>query len=174
MVGSCDRVDPASGVPTCGTCGYRTDAEFTDPRFRLRKKNLDFSCCYDGAIIVSDRFRILYESLGGTNMQSLALPAAPGFYHLKSRQPIFLDYPAMETRRSRFCSGCHRYLDVIGYSQIVPLAGAPLPEFEMAFSDWYFGSNNEASPLVLCGAGLASALRSSSLKGIDSVEALGV
>ena len=170
MVGSCDHVDEASGVPTCGTCGYRTIPDFTSSVFRLRKQGLDVSCCYDGAIIVSDRFRNLYQSLGGSNMLFAGLPAVPGFYHLKCSKPISLDYAAMGTRCLRPCTGCGRYLDVVGYSHIALQPSAALPDNELAFSDWYFGSNNEASPLMLSGEGLASAMQSSGLTGIDSFE----
>lgn len=173
MVGSCDRVDDASGVPTCGTCGYRTVPDFTSPVFRLRKQRFDLSCCYDGAIIVSDRFRALYQSLGGSNMLFAGLPATPGFYHLKCCQPIPLDYSTMGTRRLRPCSGCGRHLDVVGYSHIALQPSAGLPDNELAFSDWYFGSNNEASPLMLCGEGLSAAIESSGLTGIDSFVPIG-
>lgn len=170
MVGSCDRVDPSSGVSICDTCGYRTDPEFTNPAFRLRKKNLDISCCYDGAVIVSERFRLLYRELGGANMHFVTLPTAPGFYHLKCIQATSLDYAAMGTKRLRLCSGCGRYLDVIGYDQIAITPGAAFPENELSFADWYFGSNNEASALILCGAGLAEAIRLSGVTGVDSYE----
>ena len=173
MIGSCDRVDPVSGVPICGTCGYRTDPEFTSPAFQLRKKHFDFSSCYDGAVIVSERFQVLYHSLGGSNMHFVNLSAASGFYHLKCSQTISLNYSAMGTRRLRPCSRCGRYLDVVGYSHVAPQPEARLSDNELAFSDWYFGSNNEASPLILCGAGLAAALRSSGISGIDSCEPIG-
>ena len=173
MVGSCDRVDPASGVPVCGTCGYRTSPDFTSPIFRLQKKIFDISSCYDGAVIVSDRFVALYESLGGSNMSFLALPAAPGFYHLKCDSSVPLDYSAMGTRFMRPCADCGRYLDTVGYTHIALRPGADVADNDMAFSDIYFGSNNEASPLMLCGAGLAAALRTSGLTGIDSCEPIG-
>jgi hypothetical protein len=173
MAGSCDRVDLTTGVPICGTCGYRTDPDFTSPIFRLRKKRFDVSCCYDGAVIVSDRFRAAYRSLGGSNMRFVNLPGTPGFYHLKCGEPISLDYSAMGTRRLRPCTGCGRHLDVIGYSHIAVQPISHLSTSELAFSDWYFGSNNEASPLILCGAGLAAALQSSGITGIDSLEQSG-
>lgn len=173
MIGSCDRVDEASGVPTCGTCGYRTVPDFTSSVFRMRKRRFDVSCCYDGAVIVSDRFRTLYQSLGGSNMFFALLPATPGFYHLKCSKPLPLDYTAMGTRRLRLCTECRRHLDVFGYSHIALEPNADLPGNEMAFSDWYFGSNNEASPLLLCGEGFASALQSSGLTGVDSFEPVG-
>lgn len=172
MVGSCDRIDETSGVPTCGTCGYRTIPDFTSPAFRLRKQCFDVSCCYDGAIIVSDRFRTLYQSLGGSNMFFSGLPAV-GFYHLKCSKPISLDYTAMGTKRLRPCRGCDRYLDVVGYNHIALQSSADLPDNELAFSDWYFGSNNEASPLMLCGHGFASAMQSSGFTGVDSFTPVG-
>ena len=173
MVGSCDRVDPSSGVPVCSVCGYRTDPDFTDPAFRLRKKQFDVSSCYDGAIIVSDRFRSTYESLAGSNMRFVMLPVTPGFYHLKCDQPIALDYPAMGTVRSRPCSGCGRHLDVIGYSHIALLGTSHISSNELTLSDWCFGSNNEASRLVICGARLAEALQSVGIKGVDSFQRVG-
>lgn len=174
MVGSCDRIDPASGVPTCPVCGYRTDPDFTNPEFRLRKRRFDLSCCYDGAVIVSDSFRVLYQSLGGSNMRFIRLPAASGFYHLKCSQPLCLDYSTMGTQRLRPCAGCGRHLDVVGYSHVALQPSAHLADNELAFSDWYFGSNNEAIPLILCGADLAVTLQSSGLTGIDSCEPIGV
>lgn len=173
MVGSCDRINEASGVPTCATCGYRTVPDFTSSAFRLPKQRFDVSCCYDGAIIVSDRFRILYHSLGGSNMIFASLPATAGFFHLKCSNPISLNYTAMGTRRSRPCRGCDRYLDVVGYTHVALEPSADLLDNELAFSDWYFGSNNEASPLMLCGHGFASAMQSSGLTGVDSFTPVG-
>lgn len=172
MVGSCDRIDPVCGVPTCATCGYRTDPDFTNPAFRLRKRRFDISCCYDGAVIVSDSFRLLYQSLGGSRMRFTGLPATPGFYHLKCSQPLYLDYSDMGTQRLRLCAGCGRHLDVVGYSHVALQPSAHLADNELAFSDWYFGSNNEASPLILCGAILAAAIQSSGLTGIDTCESI--
>ena len=106
MIGSCDEVDPASGVPTCATCGYRTDPDFTNPGFRMRRRRLDLSCCYDGAVIVSDRFRALYATLGGSNLRFVDLPKAPGFHHLTCITPVALDYAAMGTQCLRLCAGC--------------------------------------------------------------------
>lgn len=133
MIGSCDEVDPASGVPTCVTCGYRTDPDFTNPGFRMRRRRLDISCCYDGAVIVSDRFRTLYASLGGSNLRFVDLPKAPGFHHLTCITPIALDYAAMGTQCLRLCSGCGRHLDVVGCGTLVLAPGALLAGNELAF-----------------------------------------
>lgn len=62
------------------------------------------------------------------------------------------------------------HLDIVGCSHIVLGRGACLADNELAFSDRYFGSNNEAIPLLLCGESLAAALGSAGLAGIDSCE----
>lgn len=170
MIGSCDEVDPSSGVPTCSTCGYRTDPDFTNPGFRLRRRRLDLSCCYDGAVIVSDRFRALHASLGGRNLRFVDLPKAPGFYHLTCITPVALDYAAMGTQCLRLCAGCGRHLDVVGHGTIVLARGASLADHELAFSDRYFGSHNEAIPLLICGERLAKALADAGVAGIDTCE----
>jgi hypothetical protein len=170
MIGSCDEVDPASGVPTCATCGYRTDPDFTNPGFRMRRRRLDISCCYDGAVVVSDRFRTLYASLGGSNLRFVDLPKAPGFHHLTCITPVALDYAAMGTQCLRLCTGCGRYLDVVGCGTLVLAPGALLAGNELAFADRYFGSHNEAIPLLLCGELLAKAIGAAGLAGIDACE----
>ena len=173
MVGSCDQIDPVSGVPVCGTCGYRIDPDYTSPTFRLRKKRFDISCCYDGAVIVSSHFRGLYQSLGGSSMRFEPLQTTPNFYHLKCERPIALDYVAMGTRQTRLCTGCDRYLDTFGHSGIALQSGTHIEDKDMVFSDLYFGSNNEASPLILCGQALLEAFQLSGVTGIDSCQPIG-
>jgi hypothetical protein len=170
MIGSCDEVDPASGVPTCATCGYRTDPDFTNPGFRMRRRRLDLSSCYDGAVVVSDRFRTLYGSLGGSNLRFVDLPKAPGFHHLTCITPVALDYAAMGTQCLRLCAGCGRHLDVVGCGTLVLAPGAFLAGNELAFADRYFGSHNEAIPLLVCGEILAKTMGAAGLAGIDACE----
>jgi hypothetical protein len=168
MVGSCDRLDPASGCPSCASCGYRTDPDFTNPAFRLRTRRYDISCCYDGAIIVSARFMDFCRSLGSEQLIFADLPRAPGFHHLKCSNPVALDVRAMDTVRSRWCPGCERYREVIGCSRIVLQQGASVASMELRLSDGYFGSNNEASRLLIAGAGFMESARGAGLTGIDS------
>ena len=152
MVGSCDHLDPLSGCSSCACCGYRTDPECTNPSFLLRTKRYDISCCYDGAIIVSERFKDVCRSLNNSHLTFTQLPSAAGFYHLKCSIPVALNYESMGTVRSDLCPECMRYRNVIGYSHIALQDGACMASSDLRFSDWYFGSNNEASPLLIVGA----------------------
>ena len=172
MVGSCDRLFPESGCPACSLCGFRTDREFTAINFSLRQKRYDISCCYDGAIIASRRFVEVCTSLGAPGLFFEPLPRAPGFFHLKHAISVKLDYEAMGTERKRMCSACGIYRDFTGHRRLVLKDASVIPENGLAFSDEYFGSNNEASPLLLIGDLFYDALKATKVNGIASIEPL--
>lgn len=91
-------------------------------------------------------------SLGNSHLLSTDLLNKAGFYHLKCPSPVALDHEFMGTLRSDLCLDCARFRNVIGCSQIVLQHGACVATTDLRFSDWYFGSNNEASPLLIVGA----------------------
>jgi hypothetical protein len=170
MVGSSDRLFPASACPACSVCGYRTDVDFTSSNFVLRQKRYDLSCCYDGAVIVSAAFQELCVTLGVASLVFEPLHAAPGFSHLKCSSLASLDYDAMGTERKRYCTACNRFRDFVGFSRIVVRPGSMVPSGGLAFSDERFGSNNEAAPLVLVGDVFFEKLLTAKLTGIESHE----
>jgi hypothetical protein len=108
------------------------------------------------------------RSLGSEQLIFADLPRAPGFHHLKCSNPVALDVRAMGTVRSRWCPGCERYREVIGCSRIVLQQGASVASMELRLSDGYFGSNNEASRLLIAGTGFMESARGAGLTGIDS------
>jgi hypothetical protein len=169
MVGSCDVLDPKSGCPACSECGYRTDPDYTSPSFLLRQKR-DASCCYDGAVIVSARFRDLAVLSGNDQLVFTALPRAPGYFHLKSARPLVLDLDAMGTERKRLCPACGLYRDVHGHA-LVLAAGQALGPRGLNLSHAYFGSNNEAAPMVIAGEDFVAECRALKMTGIDAFEA---
>lgn len=170
MVGSADRLDPLSDCPACAVCGYRTDPDFTASNFVLRQQRYDISCCYDGAIIVSEAFRRLCDKLAVEHLRFEPLASQSGFFHLKCSAPVPLDYEAMGTEADRLCSACGWFRDFVGYDRIVLRRGNVMAENVLAFSDRRFGSNNEATPLILAGDGFAAALRAAKLKGVSSFD----
>ncbi|MDM0037487.1 hypothetical protein QTH89_13765 [Variovorax sp. J22G21] len=170
MVGSTDRIHPESGCPVCPKCGYRIDRDFTARNFSLRQKRYDISCCYDGAVIVSTRFKELCASMGADRLAFTSLEANPGFFHLKCTDPVALDYDAMGTARTRFCPECGIFRDFTGYGRIVLLGDPTISATELVFSDGRFGSNNESIPLLIAGGEFASAFKAAQFKGIASCE----
>lgn len=171
MAGSCDVLDPAAGCPACPACGFRTDPDFTAPNFRLRSKRYDLSCCYDGAIIASQRFREACERIGAHGrLRFVPLPGAPGFFHLMGAVPVVLDDAAMGTGLHRLCSTCNRYADRVGFLHPVLQPGQGVLAHELAFSAQRYGSHNEAIPVLLAGERLVEMLRVEAITGIDRVE----
>lgn len=170
MVGSCNRLDPESGCPACPACGFRTDDDHTNPRFQHRQKRYDISCCYDGAIIVSGRFKALCESLGATRIRFVPLSAAPGHFHLKCLEPVALDYEAMKCQFDAQCIACGRFRQRCGGGPSILALGAELAEHEAALSDETLGSNNESIPRILVGTAFIEAYRRERLTGICGIE----
>jgi hypothetical protein len=169
MVGSCDELDPKAGCPFCPVCGFRTDQQYTAPSFILRKKKYDVSCCYDGAVIVSQRFRRLCAKFDTRGIEFIPLPNAPGFFHLKCVEPVRMNYRAMGTEFLRKCRACGFYRDVIVVTQPTLAPGETVSTRAIRFGDKYFGSNNEAIPMILVGEELFDAMEKARFIGIDSV-----
>ena len=170
MVGSCQVLHPESGCPACPACGWRIDPDYTDPAFRLRQ-NRDISTCYDGAIIVSQRFRDLAASFGNAHLVYTPLPRAPGKFHLKSARPLVFDLSTGHVRRAEHCAACDLYRSVHGNTP--PLAaGQGLPANGVNLSDFCFGSYNEAQRMLVADEGFVLAFRATKMTGLNSTEPL--
>lgn len=171
MVGSCDVLDPAAGCPTCPACGFRTDPDFTAPNFRLRSKRYDLSCCDDGAIIASERFREACERIGvDSRLRFVPLPGAPGFFHLVGAVPVALDDGAIGTELQGLCPTRNRYANRTGFRHAVLQPGQGVLADALAFSKQRYGSHNEAIALLLAGERFVAMLRDEAITGIDSIE----
>jgi hypothetical protein len=169
MVGSCDELDPQAGCPSCPRCGYRTDKQFTATNFVLRSKRFDISCCYDGAIIASSRFKRVCERFDTRAVQFVPLIRENDFFHLRSLKPVKMDYKAMGTRFERKCRACGLFRDVIGVSEPTLASGQRVSRKAIVMADEYFGSNNEAIPMLIVGGELFEALDRGGVTGLDSV-----
>jgi hypothetical protein len=169
MVGSCDELDPAAGCPFCPKCGFRTDKQFTAPNFVLRTKRFDISCCYDGAIIASARFKRVCARFDTRTIEFVPLANAKGFFHLRSLKPVRMNYKAMGTRFERKCRACGFFRDMIFVSEPILAAGQRVSRNKIVMADEFFGSNNEAIPMLLVGETVFEALDRAGMRGIDSM-----
>lgn len=79
----------------------------------------------------------------------------------------------MEIGFERWCDGCRRFGDACGMATVALAPGTTLAPAELNLSDLYFGSGNEASPLLLAGEAFVAACREAKLTGIDAYAAHG-
>jgi DNA-directed RNA polymerase subunit RPC12/RpoP len=151
MCASCDRVFPdMPGLNVCPKCGYRTDIFYTNPAFKLTRTKFDFSHTYDGACIVSERFKEFCIRHHFESLEFRALPAAKGFYHFIVHRIVPFDTITRKTRFGDLCPTCGFYESVAGATPSFLRVSAPLADGFWR-SDILFGSRNEKHPLIFVG-----------------------
>jgi hypothetical protein len=57
MCGVAAALNVVPGLPVCPECGYKTEFQFSNPSFIVKRRSYDFSTTYDGYYIVSLRFK---------------------------------------------------------------------------------------------------------------------
>ncbi|UVH55357.1 hypothetical protein NWF24_21260 [Variovorax paradoxus] len=122
---------------------------------------------------MSKKFKSTFAYLDDRLLRFEPLRSTPDFFHLKCRSPVSLDHEAMGTERKRRCKACDRYRDVAGFKQIVLSRPGEFPADGFAFSDCYFGSNNEAAPLLIAGEQAVALIKDDRIRGVASYEAIG-
>ena len=75
-----------------------------------------------------------------------------------------------ERRGTRFvnrCSSCGQYESIVGATPVYLKPGSNIRQNEFVRTDLAFGSEDEKSPLLLCGSVAARALKESPLGGVE-------
>jgi hypothetical protein len=174
MCASCDRVFAGMhGLRVCPTCNYRTDFAYTSSTFRLSRHTFDLSYTYDGACIVSQRFRDFCVRHGFEALEFRSLPATPGFFHFLVHRTVAFDTETRGTRFERWCATCQCYESVVGATPAFLKTPEPLPEGFFC-SDVLFGSGNAKSALLLVGSGTKTQIEQERFRGITYKEANGL
>ena len=141
--------DKCPGIDRCGTCGYATAAEdYVNPEFVLKRDNYDISYTYDGACIVSSRFRELCVRERYDGIAFLSLPRVRYFFRLVVRGQLTFDPVSRGTRFENLCTVCGRYESVVGAYPAF-LKAVPIPGEGIYRSDLEFGSGDGKSPVLL-------------------------
>jgi len=167
MCSSCDKVfEGMVGLRVCSKCGYRTDFGYTNPDYRLTRKDYDFSATYDGATIVSLRFAEFCRRHLYRNLIFRPLPKTPHFFHLLCTKIVRFDARKRSTRFEAFCSQCGFYESVTGAHPAFLQRKTPLPDGFFR-SDLLFASGNEKSPIIFVGAATLDKLKREHFKGLE-------
>jgi hypothetical protein len=150
------------GVPhpaTCGMCGRKTDPKYVNPNFRVKKRNRDTTCTYDGYILVSNQFRDFCFEHEFPGLEFTPLPADPAFLVFRQLRRLRFDDERRGTRFAKPCPDCGAFYEVIG-ARPVYLCGVDSPiEDGIYRSDLEFGSGPSQHPLIFVGVATVDLLR---------------
>ena len=157
-------------VATCDLCKGVLDKVRESLRgVRIHRRKYDVSGTYDGAHIVTERFKQVCESNRLTGTVFRQLPDDPGFYVLWSDIVVEYDPEEAGSRLGERCGKCGKpQWATMGRCALKP--GNAVPDLGFVQTDlWFAGISgyDERCPLILCGDGTAKILREAKLKGLE-------
>jgi hypothetical protein len=130
-----------------------------------RRLKLDVSASYDGVDVVSPRFRELYERAGMSGLEFI--PLTNDFWSVRALAVVVFDARRRGTRFENQCEACGQYESVIGSSPAYLVGGSEVPDMGFARTDLEFASEDEKSPVLICGDAAAEVLRDANLRGLE-------
>jgi len=153
-------------VARCDACGHllKKWKERLDG-IPIGNQKYDIGYSYDGVLVVSERFRQLYESSGMTGLRFR--PLLGGFYSVRPVGEVAFDAERRRTKCLNQCPKCGFYEAVIGASPVFLKPGSVVPDNGFRRTDIEFGSGDQKHPLVLCGKPAGAALNKARLRGLD-------
>jgi len=90
-------IDGAPHPATCPICGRKTDPDYINPQFRVRRRKRDLTSTYDGFVLVSARFREFCESNNWHHdVQFARLPADGNYFAFKPSRTLEFDAGVIE------------------------------------------------------------------------------
>jgi hypothetical protein len=135
----------------------------------IRKWKYDISITYDGIVVVSQRFKFLFESACLSGLQFRVLPDDAEFYAIHAGRVVAFDAERRITRFIKPCQQCGRFESVVGATPVYLKPGGEIDPREFVRTDLEFGSKDEKHPLLLCGNDAAQSLSRAKLRGLELV-----
>lgn len=156
-------------VRRCASCGLLLDKWQEDlPGEALKRLRFDVSYSYDGVLVVSRRFRDLYE---GSQMKGLEwIPLGSRHFAVRAAQVVTFDAKRRGTRFINRCQVCGQYESVVGAAPAFLAESSAVDDLGFARTDLEFGSADEKAPVLICGDAAAEILRGARLRGLDLEE----
>ena len=158
------------GVPACVACGYKIDLYFINPAFRVKRRNYDLSCTYDGYKIASLKFIEACKRFDLIGLSYLPLPADKDFVVLKAHSVTRFDAVSRKTHFERLCAVCGKYESVTGAHPVFLLEQ---PATDLSATDIAFGSGNSKSQILLASKFARTLLAGERLTGLEFERAIG-
>jgi len=133
--------------------------------FRISKTKYDYSYTYDGALIISQRFKDFCEKLEFTDIEFHKLQAQPNFYLFKVNSVIEFDSERRKTRFLEYNEKCGEYNEVVG---AVPVCLKDNQKIKKGFyrTDIEFGRGYAKSPLIIVDKDIYKKIQKEKFKGL--------
>lgn len=154
----------------CDQCGELT-SKWDEPLSGLviKKRKYDVSVTYDGVLIVSERFKLIYAENELSGLEFRQLPDDSPFFSVLAARAVEFDAERRKTEFTSHCSQCGCYESVVGATPVFLKAGCLVGSLEFVRTDLEFGSGDGKHPLLLCGQSAAKAISDAKLKGLDLI-----
>lgn len=164
MCSSTDRVfDDVGGLAVCPRCGYRTDFNYINERFRVKRRTNDISYTYDGYCIVSLKFKEACERAHFQGLRFVQLPGDQEYFHLVPNCVVEFDSEKRKTKLVKKCEVCGNYEAVAGAT---PAFIKGELTADICKTDILFGSGNAKHPLILITKRAKEVFDREKLKGV--------
>jgi hypothetical protein len=164
MCSSTDRVfDDVISVNVCPECHYRTNFEFVNQLFQLKRKTFDLSVTYDGYYIASLKFKEALNRDGITGIKFVAISKEPEFFVMFVSKVVPFDTEKRKSRAEKYCTVCGNYESIVGAT---PAFLKESPRFDLSRTDVAFGSGNAKHPLLIARETFVSLVKREKLKGL--------
>jgi len=151
---------------TCPQCGRKTDPDYIDPHFKLRRKRMDMSATYDDYVIVSERFRDFCIERAIAGIEFVALPSQPKHFRLVVRNVLEVDLEAsVGVRQQCYCDRCGEYAGVFGTGGL-RFKGVEGPIQGFFRTDLEFAQAHELGPVLIIDCELAAAMKAAKFRGL--------
>ncbi|HEV7281066.1 MAG TPA: hypothetical protein VGN57_12750 [Pirellulaceae bacterium] len=151
----------------CDACGELLDKwNESLAGLKVRKRRYDASYTYDGLLIVSARFKEVYDASHLRGLRFRGLPDDPAFFDAQATRRVEYDSIRRQTRFIKPCSACRRFESVVGATPVFLAPHVTVAPDEFVHTDVEFASKDEKGPLLLCGETVTAVLKREKLKGI--------
>ncbi|MBU0982129.1 Zn-ribbon domain-containing protein [Patescibacteria group bacterium] len=171
MCSDCENIhEGMEGLKACPNCGYRTDFQYVNKQFKMKRRVYDFSFTYDGYPICSLRFKEFCVRQKYRNLEFDEFDTTNKFYIIRPTEILEYDLTRSHPRFDKFCDTCRNFESVTkpypAYIQNIT------KELADGFyrSDLMFASGNEKSPLIIIGKETRERLKKEKMKGLEFQE----
>jgi hypothetical protein len=152
----------------CPACGMLLNKwEESLHGLTVKKRRYDIGVTYDGVVVVSHKFKDVYDGAALTGLRFRQLPDDPMFFDIYPIRAVQFD---SERRRTQFisqCDVCKIYREVVGANPVMLKSGTMIGEKEFVRTDLEFAGRDAKNPLFLCGEEAKHALSSAKLAMLD-------